>query len=111
MREAKIICPFKDNDGKPVDHIVYGASKALINAFGGCTEFIAYGSWANDKDEIIHEPVTVLIVACNDTAETMDTLDAIADHIGYKAKQQCVYVQYPNGTVVLRDTSHFWAVS
>lgn len=108
LREAKLICPMNANDGTPLIHVHNGVRSALINSFGGSTELTAHGTWADDNGKIIAEPVIVFHVACADNLETRDILDSIADQIGYKARQYCVYVQYPSGDVVLRQTAHFW---
>ena len=107
-QEALIICPMADNTGKLMSNVYRGARDALITAFGGVTIDYAEGYWHGDDKKLYMENVARLNVACDDNAATRDSLEAIADQIGYKLKQHAVYIQYPNGEVSIRPTSQFW---
>ena len=108
LREAMIICPMADNTGKIQPNVYRGARDACITAFNGCTIRYAEGYWRGDDGKLFMENVAELMVVCNDDAANRETLEAIADQIGYKHQQYAVYIRYASGNVVLRPTAQFW---
>lgn len=108
LREAMIIALKKSSDGKDAEHTIRGAQLALCNAFGGVTATEGKGFWIN-RDELVRDDVVCLVSACKDDEESRDTLDAIADQIGFESKQVAVYLRYPNGEVKIRQTIHLWS--
>lgn len=108
LREAMIIALKKSSDGKDAEHTIRGAQLALSNSFGGVTATEGKGFWV-DKGELVRDDVVCLVSACEDNAENRDTLEAIADQIGFESKQVAVYLRYPSGDVKIRQTIHLWA--
>jgi hypothetical protein len=104
MREALIICPQHDNDGKSLQHVKHYAELALCKAFGGCTVSSAKGSWVDPQGNLISEPVWQLVAACDASADNARKLESVARYIGTEGKQQAVYLRYPSGDVQILDT-------
>ena len=62
------------------------------------------GAWVDDHGKRIVEDVQVVDVAMTDTSSNAHKLWLIALSYGQEAKQDCVYVRYPNGQVELVNT-------
>jgi len=108
MYEAKIICPKNAEAPGNARKALKDAIEAATNAFGGVTITEGYGSWKNDAGKVIAEPVAILTMACEDSPANRDAIDDIAIEIGATARQDCVYVKYPNGHVTLLQTDYLW---
>ena len=118
MHEAKIIVP--NNAVYPGDaaHALSVALKACASTFKGYTATQGNGGWINDAGELIEEPVTVITIACEANLATNangavamtvnEALRWIALRVGRIAAQDCVYVQQPDGEVILYPTRELW---
>ena len=112
MREAKIIIPNTAKAPGDAARALQFALKACASTFGGYTATQAQGGWINDAGELIEEPVTIITVACGDKAADgmtgNEALRWIALRVGRIAAQDCVYVQQPDGEVILYPTRELW---
>ena len=112
MREAKIIVPNTAKAPGDAARALQFALKACASTFKGYTATQGNGGWINDAGDLIEEPVTVITVACDDkVADGMTSNDAlrwIALRVGRIAAQDCVYVQQPDGEVILYPTRELW---
>lgn len=98
MREAKIILPVICGD----------LSETLVGAFGGCTVVTGSGHWKHPvTGRTVSEAVRIYTVAVEfnpthrrDTS-VLDALEGIAKAACIAGNQECVYLQYPTGSVVL----------
>jgi len=100
MREALIVCPKNDNDGRPLPLVKKRAVRFLADTFGGCTVREAEGAWINpDTGDVQQEPVWEFTVACHDTVTVRSLLHSIAVEIGLQADQHSMYLRYPSGNV------------
>ena len=110
MREAKIIVPNTAKAPGDAAQALSFALKACASTFGDYTATQAQGGWINDAGELIEEPVTVITVACGPNAgvDCDEALRWIALRVGRIAAQDCVYVQQPDGEVILYPTRELW---
>ena len=112
MHEAKIIIPNTAKAPGDAARALQFALKACASTFGGYTATQAQGGWINDAGELIEEPVTVITVACGPNAgvgmTSNEVLRWIALRVGRIAAQDCVYVQQPDGEVILYPTRELW---
>ena len=110
MHEAKIIIPNTAKAPGDAARALQFALKACASTFGGYTATQAQGGWINDAGELIEEPVTVITVACGPNAgvDGDEALRWIALRVGRIAAQDCVYVQQPDGEVILYPTRELW---
>ena len=112
MHEAKIIIPNTAKAPGDAARALQFALKACASTFGGYTATQAQGGWINDAGELIEEPVTVLTIAGHSNAGVGMTINEalrwIALRVGRIAAQDCVYVQQPDGEVILYPTRELW---
>lgn len=97
-REARIIAPQRDNDGREVEAALQSLEQSLSHSFGGFTRTAGYGGWF-DGGKVVKEAVHVYDVACDLTSDTAVKLRHIAVGLLRDARQQAVYLRYPNGHV------------
>lgn len=102
MREALIILPNADNNGRAIGHAHTNLATRLIDAFGGLTTRQAQGSWL-DHDKLYQEAVTEYVVAYEPTDFNDGTLREIAIQAGREAKQMAVYTRFASGDVAIID--------
>lgn len=99
-REALIIVPKQDNNGKSLADLTKAVALVLCEHFGGCTAVDAQGYWdGGPKLGLIAEPVTQLIVAYEPSHNQDVVLRQIAKNMGHDAEQWAVYVRYASGDV------------
>ena len=103
MREAMVICPKRDNSGKPLPHVRRKATEMLVRAFGACSTRDAIGHWQDGNGNVVTEPVSELVAACDDSAQANATLRQVAQWIGDAANQQAVYVRFASGNVEILE--------
>ena len=112
MREAKIIVPNTAKAPGDAARALQFALKACASTFGGYTATQAQDGWINDAGDLIEEPVTVITVAGHPNAGVDMTINEalrwIALRVGRIAAQDCVYVQQPDGEVILYPTRELW---
>ena len=112
MAEAKIIVPNTAQAPGDAARALQFALKACASTFKGYTATQAQRGWINDAGELIEEPVTVITVACGPDAgvgmTSNEALRWIALRVGRIAAQDCVYVQQPDGEVILYPTRELW---
>ena len=111
MREAKIILPNTAQAPGDAARALQFALKACASTFGGYTATQAQGGWINDAGELIEEPVTVLTIAGHSNAGGLTVNEAlrwIALRVGRIAAKNAVYVQQPDGEVILYPTRELW---
>ena len=112
MREAKIIVPNTAQAPGDAARALQFALKACASTFGGYTATQAQGGWINDAGDLIEEPVTVITVSCDDKVAGGLTSNAalnwIALRVGRIAAKNAVYVQQPDGEVILYPTRELW---
>jgi hypothetical protein len=104
MREALIILPVKDNNGRSIASAHSNLATRLIDAFGGLTTRAAQGAWV-DHGKLYREDVTEYVVAYEPTAFNDETLREIAIHAGHEAKQLAIYTRFASGDVEIIDTA------
>lgn len=101
MREAKVILPGFDNDGRCMKHVGDNLANALAAVFGGCTVQWGYGY---DPTQPKGEPVGVYTVAYELDDPTNDgRLAQIALEHWRWAGQLFGYIRYADGTVRIVD--------
>ena len=115
MREAKIIVPNTAKAPGDAARALQIALKACASTFKGYTTTLSYSGWINDAGKLIEKPVTVITVACEPILATNangmtsnEALHWIALRVGRIAAQDCVYVQQPDGEVILYPTRELW---
>lgn len=97
MKEARIIFP---RDKADQTTAIYHGNKAIIAAFGGCTESFGNGFWIDKEDgKEYAEQVCIFDIAYEQNAENDAKLYDIAWKMGQDAKQKEVYLRYGNGNV------------
>jgi hypothetical protein len=106
--EAKLIIPNTAKSPGDAARALQVTCRDCAAAFGGYTVTQGDGGWMDPAGVLITEPVSILTVACENTIAAMDILDTIADNVGHWARQDCIYIVYPNGRVYIRDTAHLW---
>jgi len=99
MREARIILPLADNDGKPVDTAHEYLKGRLCRLFGGFTATPVMGGWMDDSGRLYEDRSIAYDVAMEDTYENARKVGSIAEIAGQMAKQLAMYVRLPNGNV------------
>lgn len=93
MREARIIAVAEYEEARlALEH-------ALLAAFGGFTRCETFGAWRDDTGRDHIERGFAYAVACEPTAATENKLRRIAQAYCVAAKQLCVYLRLPNGSV------------
>lgn len=97
-REARIIAPQRDNAGAYVTDALQSLEKSLAHYFGGFTRAEGFGGWF-DGNNIVQEAVYVYDIAADLTSDTAVKLRHIAVALLRDARQQAVYLRYPNGHV------------
>ncbi len=96
MREARIILPNRRSNC----HKLLG--RMLANEFGGFTRLAGHGHWVDPRGEDCVEDVFIYHVAVPSCSVTvLRRLWNIAREIGHIAKQQCIYLVMPTGSVFL----------
>lgn len=99
MREARIICPERDNSGSDLEVVRLSLARKLCDTFGGCTVSDGQGSWISASGALYREPVKLFDVACEPTKEARIALRRIAQTLKHDARQEAVYLRLPDGTV------------
>lgn len=102
-REAMIICPINDNDGVTLVDTINDTSRALAEAFGGCTMVDAMGVWKARPGVFQREPVKQLIAAYEPNRTNDAKLRKLAVKFGCEAWQEAMYVRYASGDVEIID--------
>lgn len=105
MREAMIIVPKADNDGRDMLDVQRVVATRLVKAFGGATIREAFGAWEGPDGQIVSEPVWEVIAACEPDYANEVTLRLIARYVGEAARQWAVYMRHASGEVEIMDTS------
>lgn len=105
MREARIILPVADNEGRGLEIIHGYLAKALCTTFGGATVTASNGMWCGPDGRVYDEPGKAYDVAMDATRENASKLRRIAIRCGRLAKQLAVYVRLPDGSVEIIDLS------
>ena len=112
MREAKIIVPNTAKAPGDAAGALQFALKACASTFKGYTATQAQGGWINDAGDLIEKPATVITVVAEDKATDGMTINEalrwIALRVGRIAAQDCIYVQQPDGEVILYQTRELW---
>lgn len=100
MRIATINLPTHDNAGVPLAAETDTLRNMLLDSFGGFTESDARGAWRDPADSKLYvEPVTRFDVACEDNSESESSLRRIAAHMAREARQVCIFLVLPSGSV------------
>lgn len=110
MREAMIIVPKFDNNGRDLSDVLESVFFSLSAEFGGCTVTDGYGCWVRPQTgELVREPVWQVTAACHPVSngDAATYLENLADFVGEAGQQDAVYIRYPSGKVVIRDTKAF----
>lgn len=94
LREAKIILPVRLFDD---DAFFKQWCKALANEYGGYTMSTSSGTYINDKDELIFEPVHTFTVAC--TEKGWEALRFVAGGFLVLKGEESVYLVDRQGVV------------
>lgn len=72
----------------------------LTTAFGGYTQTEGRGAWLSPTTGALHtDPVAIFTVAAPHTAETRDTLRAIAREYCSASGEESAYLRFADGTV------------
>lgn len=102
-REAMIICPMNDNNGASLKTLIGRISRGMTEAFGGCTEVAATGTWSPRPGVFQREPVKQLIAAYEPSKANDAKLRKLATTFGLEAWQEAMYVRYASGDVEIID--------
>ena len=97
MKLAKIILPDWGNDKQPLFMEHRQLQAELLKRWGGWTRTTGTGSWRDDEDREVKEPVSVYLIAMSPA--DAPTLRALAARTARAAKQTCVMIVTPNGDV------------
>lgn len=102
MREARIILPVTDNEGRSLQALHDQLQLELCRLFGGMTATGGQGGWVDDNGKLVRARVVVYDVAVSmDDEFAPATLYRIAAEYGARAKQDCVFLRSPNGIAEL----------
>ena len=100
MREAIIICPKLGNKGEDISQAHDTLREALLKHFGGFRYRDACGVWRSpDTGVLYEEECREYVVACVDSLANVRILETIARQFRIQAKQECVYLRWPDGSV------------
>jgi hypothetical protein len=104
MREAKIILPKADNDGRKLDSLHNLLSRTLAAVFGGFTKATVYGGWF-DEGKYFEDESWEYRIAMDNTPENVSKVETLAYDLCEKARQYAIYVVYPSGDVSILNPS------
>ena len=100
MKEAKLIMPLVDNDGRSLAGLHKRLRSALAAEFGGYTMVGGLGGWvAEGRGAPVEEPVAIYAIAMYTGMSRGQALRQIALKFGREAGQECVYIRYNSGKV------------
>lgn len=106
MREARIILPLADNDGRPVEAAHDYLKARVCRLFGGFTANPVMGGWMDNDGRLYEDRSIAYDVAMADTAENAKSVATIARIAGDMAKQLAVYTRLPDGSVDIIDLTN-----
>lgn len=98
MREARIILPNCMPDCVNANRWL---ETEIVRCFGGCTRSFGFGSWVDDEGCVISEPISIYDIAVPDIQASRSALFRMAWTVADMAKQDCVYLRFPDGEVQL----------
>lgn len=104
MREAMIVVPKADNEGRSLRGVLDATTRRLALAFGGATVSEGQGLWIAPDGTLFDEPVWRVETATVPGPNTDAILRGIAYQVGRDGRQQAVYVRFPSGDVEVLDT-------
>lgn len=107
-REGRLILPVPA-DGS-LNAVNRELRRELAQRFGGYTMTTGQGGWVSPTGELVEEPVAIYDVAIRDGAVERDDLWQLAHVYRGKAKQEAVYLRFPDGRVFLVDKASPWQV-
>jgi hypothetical protein len=97
MREARIVLPHSSDPAHPHHMTAYWLEQQLCGLAGGCTRYEGRGLWVNPEGETLNEPISIFDVAVEPYQER--SLLTIAQEMGLRAGQECVYVRLTTGRI------------
>src|SRR6266478_3676925 len=100
MREARIVLPY-DTMNAFLNNANAWLEEQLIDAFGGFTCTHGYGAWRDDGGTVSSEHINIYDVAVPSGQRSLSTLARLAWTVCNIARQDCVYLRYPDGEVTL----------
>ncbi len=99
-REARIIVPRNDNDGRPLGAVIAAFESMCCRQFGGFTRAESFGVWFdNSAQRVIAESVFAYDIACDLSSDTAVKLRHLAVNLLRDARQSAIYLRYPNGVI------------
>jgi hypothetical protein len=110
MKEAKVILPHTDNDGRSLFDLHGELARTICQLFGGCTIADGRGCWLNG-DKLFDETVAIFHVAAEDNETNNRALRHVARTYGALAKQLAVYVVDFSGNAAVIDLPQLSTVS
>lgn len=101
MKEARLICPVRDNNGLGLWQLHGLLEDKLVEAFGGATHTLSRGLWKDGSGKLYNKQVILYDIAAEDRAESVRKLVGIARWLCKAARQHSVYVRLFDGRVLL----------
>lgn len=103
VRIAFLILPLRDNDGNRLTETHAALREALVDNFGGYTQYLVTGAWRNKDGDIFTEDSLKYEVAMTTSVERGKVLVNIAAQACLRARQDCVMIQLASGVVHFID--------
>lgn len=103
MREARIILPVLDNEGRSLAPVHEMLTVDLIEAFGGVTCVDCMGAWQDHNGNVHREAGVAYDVAMEPCTANDLRLVEIAIGAGRSARQLAMYVRLADGRVEIID--------
>jgi len=99
MREATIILPVADNDGRDLTAVHETFARRLCVSFGGFTADKVSGGWIGPGNRLYRDNSIRYTVAMEPCQTNIDTARILAADACAAARQECVYYRDPEGRV------------
>jgi len=96
MHRFVLYIPQRDRHGAPLaDHVEWmkDAARLLCKLNGGATHYRATGMWLNDDDQIIEEPVHVIVSFTEDEFISVSIRQFI-ERFAIQTDQECVLTEF-----------------
>lgn len=100
-KESRIVFPQIDNDGTSLKRLQNRFEEKIVMKFGGFTLVEGQGGWRSPHSSKTYlEPVWFYDIAVEDCKESELELLKLATWLKKEARQEAIYLRYPNGNVV-----------
>jgi hypothetical protein len=98
-RIAFLILPLRDNDGNRLTETHAALREAILDNFGGYTQYLVTGAWRNGDGTVVNDDSLKYEIAMTTGAGDGKMLASIAAQACRRARQACVMIQLACGVV------------